>query len=72
MTVPVLEVRDLAVSFDGFKALDGVNLVVERGRAAFPHRPERRREDDLVDCVTGPDEGRPAARSASAVVRSAA
>ena len=40
-----LEVRDLTVDFDGFKAIDGVDLTFAAGAAALPHRPERRRQD---------------------------
>ena len=38
-----LEIRDLTVDFDGFKAVDGVDLTFLQGTAALPHRPERRR-----------------------------
>ena len=40
-----LEIRDLTVDFDGFKAVDGVDLTLLQGTAALPHRPERRRQD---------------------------
>ena len=40
-----LEIRDLTVDFDGFKAVDGVDLTFLQGQAALPHRPERRRQD---------------------------
>ena len=46
MTVPVLELRDLAVSFDGFKALDGVNLVVNEGELRFLIGPNGAGQDD--------------------------
>ena len=38
-----LEIRDLTVDFDGFKAVDGVDLTLAAREAALPHRPERRR-----------------------------
>ena len=40
-----LWVEGLTVSFDGFKALDNVNLMLDRGRAPVHHRPERRRQN---------------------------
>ena len=60
MTVPVLELRDLAVSFDGFKALDGVNLVVHEGELRFLIGPNGAGKTTVVDCITGltkPDSG---------------
>ena len=38
-----LEIRNLTVDFDGFKAVDGVDLTLAARAAALPHRPERRR-----------------------------
>ena len=35
MSEPVLEIRGLAVSFDGFRALDGVDLTVDEGELRF-------------------------------------
>ncbi len=58
MTVPVLELRDLAVSFDGFKALDGVNLVVHEGELRFLIGPNGAGKTTVVDCITGPHETR--------------
>jgi urea transport system ATP-binding protein len=60
MTVPVLELRDLAVSFDGFKALDGVNLGVNEGELRFLIGPNGAGKTTVVDCITGltkPDSG---------------
>jgi urea transport system ATP-binding protein len=56
----VLEVRDLAVAFDGFRALDGVNLSVERGELRFLIGPNGAGKTSLIDCITGltrPTEG---------------
>ena len=45
MQADYLEVRGLSVSFDGFKAVDGVDLDRPQRRAPVPHRPQRRRQD---------------------------
>jgi urea transport system ATP-binding protein len=49
----VLEIRDLAVEFDGFRALDGVNLSVEEGELRFLIGPNGAGKTTLVDVVTG-------------------
>ena len=41
----VLYLEEVTVSFDGFKALNGLTLYVDAGRAALHHRAERRRQD---------------------------
>ncbi len=48
-----LEVRGLAVDFDGFKALDGVDLTVEKGELRFLIGPNGAGKTTLVDCITG-------------------
>ena len=56
----VLEVRDLSVDFDGFRALDGVNLSVEQGELRFLIGPNGAGKTTLIDCITGltrPTEG---------------
>jgi urea transport system ATP-binding protein len=50
---PVLEVRGLAVEFDGFKALDGVDFTVEQGELRFLIGPNGAGKTTLVDCITG-------------------
>ncbi len=50
---PVLEVRGLSVEFDGFKALDGVNLTVEAGELRFLIGPNGAGKTTLIDCITG-------------------
>jgi urea transport system ATP-binding protein len=50
---PVLDVRDVSVDFDGFKALDGVNLTVEPGELRFLIGPNGAGKTTLIDCVTG-------------------
>jgi urea transport system ATP-binding protein len=47
----VLSVEDLTVSFDGFKAIDSLNLYVDQQRIARDHRPQRRGQDHAA----GPD-----------------
>ena len=56
----MLEIRDLSVSFDGFQALDGVDLTVEAGELRFLIGPNGAGKTTLVDCITGltkPDSG---------------
>ncbi len=49
----VLEVSGLAVEFDGFKALDGVDFSVEKGELRFLIGPNGAGKTTLVDCITG-------------------
>ena len=49
----VLEVRGVAVSFDGFRALDGVDLTVQQGELRFLIGPNGAGKTTLVDCITG-------------------
>jgi urea transport system ATP-binding protein len=53
VTDPVLEVRGLAVDFDGFRALDGVDLTVEQGELRFLIGPNGAGKTTLIDVVTG-------------------
>ncbi len=49
----MLEVRGLAVDFDGFKALDGVDFTVTKGELRFLIGPNGAGKTTLVDCITG-------------------
>ena len=49
----VLEVRGLAVEFDGFKAIDGVDFSVEQGELRFLIGPNGAGKTTLIDCITG-------------------
>jgi urea transport system ATP-binding protein len=48
-----LEVRDLTVDFDGFKAIDGVDLNLMAGRLHFLIGPNGAGKTTLVDALTG-------------------
>ena len=48
-----LEVRGLTVEFDGFKAVDGVDLTLLQGRVHFLIGPNGAGKTTLVDAVTG-------------------
>jgi urea transport system ATP-binding protein len=48
-----LEVRDLTVSFDGFKAVDGVDLTLLQGRLHFLIGPNGAGKTTMVDALTG-------------------
>ena len=48
-----LEVRGLSVSFDGFKAVDGVDLTLLQGRLHFLIGPNGAGKTTLVDALTG-------------------
>jgi urea transport system ATP-binding protein len=49
----LLELRNIGVSFDGFKAIDGVNLSVEAGELRFLIGPNGAGKTSLIDVVTG-------------------
>jgi len=48
-----LEVRDLTVDFDGFKAVDGVDMTMLQGRLHFLIGPNGAGKTTLVDALTG-------------------
>ena len=48
-----LEIRDLTVEFDGFKAIDGVDLTLLQGRLHFLIGPNGAGKTTLVDALTG-------------------
>ncbi len=48
-----LEIRDLTVDFDGFKAVDGVDLTLLQGQVHFLIGPNGAGKTTLVDAVTG-------------------
>ena len=52
-TEPVLALRGVGVDFDGFRALDGVDLTVERGELRFLIGPNGAGKTTLIDVVTG-------------------
>jgi urea transport system ATP-binding protein len=52
-----LEVRDLTVDFDGFKAIDGVDVTFEEGRLHFLIGPNGAGKTTLVDALTGLSRG---------------
>lgn len=57
----MLKVEDIAKSFDGFKAVDGANLVVERGAIVAVIGPNGAGKTTLFNLITGqlkPDRGR--------------
>ena len=52
--------RELTVSFDGFKALDGLDFFMQRGELRFVIGPNGAGKTTLLDVITGkthPDEG---------------
>jgi urea transport system ATP-binding protein len=57
---PVLEVEGIGVHFDGFRALNGVDLTVAQGELRFLIGPNGAGKTTLIDCITGltrPTEG---------------
>lgn len=48
-----LEIRDLTVDFDGFKAIDGVDITLMQGRLHFLIGPNGAGKTTLVDALTG-------------------
>ncbi|MBV6762481.1 urea ABC transporter ATP-binding protein UrtD [Rhodococcus opacus] len=53
MSSEYLEVRDLRVSFDGFRAVDGVDLTLMQGDLRFLIGPNGAGKTTLVDAITG-------------------
>ncbi len=56
----ILELKDLTVSFDGFKALDGLSLQIEKGELRCIIGPNGAGKTTMMDVVTGktqPDHG---------------
>jgi urea transport system ATP-binding protein len=53
VTAPVLELRDITIDFDGFKALNGVNLSVAPNELRFLIGPNGAGKTSLVDVITG-------------------
>jgi urea transport system ATP-binding protein len=53
VTSPLLSITDLVVSFDGFRAVDGVTLSVDRGELRFLIGPNGAGKTTIVDVVTG-------------------
>jgi urea transport system ATP-binding protein len=49
----VLEVRRLSVVFDGFKAIDGLDLTVDEGEVRFVIGPNGAGKTTLIDVITG-------------------
>ena len=57
---PILSLEDVTVTFDGFKALDGLTLDVERGELRCIIGPNGAGKTTMMDVVTGktrPDSG---------------
>src|SRR5215471_1386932 len=50
---PILSLRGLTVSFDGFKALDGLTLEIERGELRCIIGPNGAGKTTMMDVVTG-------------------
>ena len=53
MSVALLEIRGLEVVFDGFRAVDGVDLRVDEGEVRFLIGPNGAGKTTLIDVVTG-------------------
>ncbi|MEU4403779.1 urea ABC transporter ATP-binding protein UrtD [Streptosporangium sp. NPDC023963] len=49
----MIEVRGLSVVFDGFRAIDGVDLTVEKGELRFLIGPNGAGKTTLIDVITG-------------------
>jgi urea transport system ATP-binding protein len=50
---PLLQVRDLVVEFDGFRAIDGLDFDVSEGELRFLIGPNGAGKSTLVDVITG-------------------
>jgi urea transport system ATP-binding protein len=49
----LVELQGVGVEFDGFRALDGVDLAVDEGELRFLIGPNGAGKTTLVDCITG-------------------
>ena len=49
----LLEAIELRKEFGGLVAVDDVDFTIPLGSIVEPHRPERRREDDAFNMITG-------------------
>ena len=49
----LLEIEDLVVTFDGFRAIDGLNFWVDEGEVRFVIGPNGAGKTTLVDTITG-------------------
>lgn len=52
-SAPILAVQDVTVSFDGFRALDGLNFAMQQGELRFVIGPNGAGKTTLLDVVTG-------------------
>ena len=52
----ILETRALEKRFGGVSAIAGVDFALRQGRAALPDRPERRRQEHLLQDAHRPDQ----------------
>lgn len=50
---PILEVRDVSVSFDGFQILNGMNFTIQQGEMRFLIGPNGAGKTTLLDIITG-------------------
>ncbi|BDI28200.1 ABC transporter ATP-binding protein [Capsulimonas corticalis] len=52
-TQPILDIQNVTVSFDGFKALDGLNFSMAYGELRFLIGPNGAGKTSLLDIITG-------------------
>jgi urea transport system ATP-binding protein len=50
---PVLEIQSVSVDFDGFRALDRVDIAINPGELRFLIGPNGAGKTTLIDCITG-------------------
>lgn len=50
---PILEIRGLVASFDGFRAVDGVDLTVDEGELRFLIGPNGAGKTTIIDMISG-------------------
>ena len=52
MTAPMLEIRDLVVTFDAFHAIDGLDLTLQQHEVRFVIGPNGAGKTTLIDAIT--------------------
>ena len=67
----MIEVRGLSVVFDGFRAIDGIDLTVEQGELRFLIGPNGAGKTTLIDVITGLTRPTPARSSSTGAAWSA-
>ena len=56
MSPPLIETRGLSKHFGGVQAVRGIDFALAEGELALPDRPERRRQEHVLQASDRPDQ----------------